>query len=76
MASLYVKNGFEVGIHRETDPVKVKKAGGSTDMGNVSRVVPSIHPKFYIGTTVSAHTPDFASQSSKNIMKQNFNIKR
>lgn len=33
---------------------------GSTDMGNVSHVVPSIHPTFYIGTDVASHTRAFA----------------
>jgi amidohydrolase len=37
-------------------------AGGSTDMGNVSHVVPSIHPKIALhGTDAAPHTPDFAS---------------
>ncbi|GIG25395.1 M20 family metallopeptidase [Cellulomonas denverensis] len=36
--------------------------GGSTDMGNVSQVVPSIHPTIAIlGTTAAPHTPDFAA---------------
>ena len=65
MASLYVENGQRIGIQPEADPEKIRKAGGSTDMGNVSHVVPSLHPKFWIGTTASAHTPDFAKQASK-----------
>ena len=33
---------------------------GSTDMGNVSHVVPAIHPKYAIGDgTVANHTPEF-----------------
>ncbi|XP_030838263.1 peptidase M20 domain-containing protein 2-like [Strongylocentrotus purpuratus] len=33
--------------------------GGSTDMGNVSYVLPSIHPKFGIPTDSGTHTPGF-----------------
>ncbi|KAK7108868.1 xaa-Arg dipeptidase-like [Littorina saxatilis] len=63
MAALYVDNGREVGIRPERDPERVRKAGGSTDMGNVSHLVPSIHPNFYIGTTASPHSRDFAQQT-------------
>lgn len=36
--------------------------GGSTDMGNVSQVVPSIHPSIaLLGCEVSPHHPDFAA---------------
>lgn len=36
--------------------------GGSTDMGNVSRVVPSIHPWVSLpGVDAAIHTPDFAA---------------
>ncbi|OQR79166.1 peptidase M20 domain-containing protein 2-like [Tropilaelaps mercedesae] len=34
----------------------------STDMGNVSQKVPSIHPMYYIDTRTSLHHPDFAIQ--------------
>lgn len=63
MASLYAENGEKAGVKIEKDPEKLRKAGGSTDMGNVSRVVPSIHPKFHIGTMASQHTPEFATHS-------------
>uniref|UniRef100_T1J257 Peptidase M20 domain-containing protein 2 n=1 Tax=Strigamia maritima TaxID=126957 RepID=T1J257_STRMM len=33
---------------------------GSTDMGNVSQVVPSIHPIYSIKTTAANHTKEFA----------------
>ena len=36
------------------------KTSGSTDMGNVSYEVPSIHPMFYIGGDKNIHTRDFA----------------
>lgn len=37
---------------------------GSTDMGNVSQVVPSIRPIFYFGSNVALHTRDFARDSA------------
>lgn len=61
LASLYIENGEKMGIQFEKDPEKTQKAGGSTDMGNVSHVVPSIHPKFFIDTTASLHSKDFAT---------------
>lgn len=33
---------------------------GSTDMGNVSHTVPSIHPKFQVGSGEGIHTREFA----------------
>lgn len=33
---------------------------GSSDIGNVSRVVPTIHPHVPIGTGISIHTEEFA----------------
>ena len=59
LASLFDENSQAVGLELEEDETKRTKAGGSTDMGNVSRVVPSIHPKFFIGTA-SGHTEQFA----------------
>lgn len=39
-------------------------AGGSTDMGNVSQVVPSIHPAIAVhGSTAAPHTTGFAADA-------------
>ncbi|CAG5127223.1 unnamed protein product [Candidula unifasciata] len=59
MAAMYVENGESLGIVYEHDQNKLSKQGGSTDMGNVSRVLPSIHPKFSLNTEVSLHTTEF-----------------
>lgn len=37
---------------------------GSTDMGNVSHVVPSIHPMFAIPTEAGNHTPGFTAAAA------------
>ncbi|WP_374311583.1 M20 family metallopeptidase [Microbacterium sp.] len=40
-------------------------AGGSTDMGNVSQVVPSIHPGIAVlGSTAAPHTEGFAADAA------------
>ncbi|KAL4226516.1 hypothetical protein ACF0H5_014501 [Mactra antiquata] len=59
LAEVFMKQADSLGVKFETDEEKKRKFGGSTDMGNVSHVVPSIHPKFYIGTNVSNHSKDF-----------------
>jgi metal-dependent amidase/aminoacylase/carboxypeptidase family protein len=41
-----------------------KASRGSTDMGNVSHIVNSIHPVFNIGCEASYHTQEFAIASS------------
>ncbi|KAL5009969.1 hypothetical protein ScPMuIL_012274 [Solemya velum] len=42
---------------------KEKSVAGSTDMGNVSYVIPSIHPCFYIGSEAMNHTRAFTEAS-------------
>jgi len=37
----------------------ITRTGGSTDMGNVSQVVPSIHPVYFIGSNEGPHTEEF-----------------
>lgn len=47
-------------LGREIDDSSVKLNFGSTDMGNVSQIVPSIHPEVCIASPeVSLHTPEF-----------------
>ncbi|KAL3852164.1 hypothetical protein ACJMK2_015839 [Sinanodonta woodiana] len=46
-------------IHKDDGPSFRSGIYGSTDMGNVSRTVPSIHPHFYIGGIAVNHTRDF-----------------
>lgn len=65
MASIYEKNGKTVGIHFPQDYATLMKQGGSTDMGNVSQVIPSIHPKFSLNTLSSLHTTEFRDIASK-----------
>lgn len=41
-------------------PLDPLHASGSTDVGNVSHAVPTIHPDICIGSSLVAHTPQFA----------------
>jgi amidohydrolase len=61
MVDAYVANAARVG-RTVQDPRAIGKAVvGSTDMGNVSYLVPSIHPMIKVAPDgVPIHTPDFA----------------
>ncbi len=63
LARLFRQNMQSLGRKvRLFDP---SKAFGSTDMGNVSRLVPSIHPSVAIAPVeVVAHSPQFASAAA------------
>ncbi|HEY4943443.1 MAG TPA: M20 family metallopeptidase [Rhizomicrobium sp.] len=65
MAELYEANAIKLG--REFFPVKDLPPGyaGSTDMGNVSHRVPSIHPMLGIAPAgVVIHNPEFARHAA------------
>ena len=59
LIDVYEKNALPLGFKFKS-PVW----GGSTDMGNVSYVVPSIHPYFGVGTTASCHTREFTQAAN------------
>ncbi|MCP3973883.1 MAG: M20 family metallopeptidase [bacterium] len=61
MASLYAANSLSLGRPMPTE-AETGADGGSSDMGNVSQVVPSIHPMLGIesGDAVN-HQPEFAA---------------
>ncbi|MGD9892502.1 MAG: M20 family peptidase, partial [Dehalococcoidia bacterium] len=63
IAECYVENARRLG---KTIPARGQGAGGgpSTDMGNVSHVVPSIHPMFAIPTEAGNHTPGFTAAAA------------
>lgn len=60
MVEAYRRNGEALG-KQFVDMRNVST--GSTDMGNVSQVVPSIHPTFGVGQMIFNHTPDFVAAS-------------
>ncbi len=58
LASLYDSNAHFLGIEPTKDD-ELNNMYASTDMGNVSYVVPSIHPTFYMGSQAFNHTRSF-----------------
>ncbi|XP_070576067.1 xaa-Arg dipeptidase-like isoform X2 [Ptychodera flava] len=65
LAMLYQKHAERLGMEFVTDPVELSLPVGSTDMGNVSHVVPSILPTFSIipkesgNHSVANHSAEF-----------------
>ena len=59
MAQIYQKHAEEMGVEFKIKNDGNKRPFGSTDMGNVSHVKPSIHPMFNIGTDAALHTHRF-----------------
>ena len=63
MAQLFSRNLESLG--RQVVPFDSSFGFGSTDMGNVSQVVPSMHPTIAIASPeVPAHTPEFAAAAA------------
>uniref|UniRef100_H3A919 Peptidase M20 domain-containing protein 2 n=1 Tax=Latimeria chalumnae TaxID=7897 RepID=H3A919_LATCH len=56
---LFVENGKALGMEFTTDEEVLKNSSGSTDFGNVTFVVPGIHPYFYIGSSALNHTEEY-----------------
>lgn len=61
LLDLYAANSAQLGRPLRT-PAPGTAVAGSTDMGNVSHIVPSIHPMIQVSPPeVAIHTPDFAT---------------
>jgi hypothetical protein len=62
IAAFYRRNAEALGRHFPEIPLEVlKRAAGSTDMGNVSLALPSIHPGIGIHSLPAVnHQPEFA----------------
>ncbi|XP_071134821.1 xaa-Arg dipeptidase-like [Mytilus edulis] len=60
MADAFRSNAESLGV---TFDAKEDEIGGSSDMGNVSQIVPSIHPLYNIETIHGNHTKDFTTAS-------------
>lgn len=56
LEQLYIQNAEQLGV--KFSPTSMIPTG-STDMGNVSYIVPSIHPMYSIGTKAYNHTREF-----------------
>ena len=65
LAALYQENAKELGLTFPSREEQTKASFGSTDMGNVSHVKPSIHPFFDIETSAANHTHEFTAASGR-----------
>ncbi|XP_041661744.1 peptidase M20 domain-containing protein 2-like [Cheilinus undulatus] len=63
LEGLYESNGNALGMEFTTDEEVLNNASGSTDFGNVTFVVPGIHPYFYIGSKALNHTEEYTVAS-------------
>jgi len=58
-------------LGRDVPEVEVARPMGSTDMGNVSKVVPAIHPSIAIAPgDVNSHSPEFAVYAASDSGKR------
>lgn len=64
MINTFSENAKTFGII--SDPYDDCKPSGSTDMGNVSHEVPSIHPKYALATNANNHTREFAEAAGRD----------
>ncbi|XP_020029296.1 xaa-Arg dipeptidase [Castor canadensis] len=55
----YMENGKRLGIEFISEDAMLNGPSGSTDFGNVTFVVPGIHPYFYIGSNALNHTEQY-----------------
>ncbi|KAG8524481.1 Peptidase M20 domain-containing protein 2 [Galemys pyrenaicus] len=55
----YMENGKKLGIEFISEDAMLNGPSGSTDFGNVTFVVPGIHPYFYIGSNALNHTEQY-----------------
>ncbi|XP_054943600.1 xaa-Arg dipeptidase isoform X3 [Physeter macrocephalus] len=55
----YIENGKKLGIDFISEDAMLNGSSGSTDFGNVTFVVPGIHPYFYIGSNALNHTEQY-----------------
>jgi amidohydrolase len=71
LAALYRRNAEEVGRFFPDLGSALERAAGSTDMGNVSLVLPSIHPAIGLASLPAVnHQPEFAAHCATPIADQ------
>jgi len=68
LMELYKQNMAFLG--EQVTVLPLEDAGGSTDVGNVSHVVPTIHPDIGIGSNIVAHTPEFATATGSDYAQE------
>jgi amidohydrolase len=63
LTALFVSNATALGREMPTFAESGIETAASTDMGNVSHVLPSIHPSIRIETNAVNHQPEFAAST-------------
>lgn len=69
LQDIMMRNMAELGI-KDIIVYPDDYADGSTDVGNVSHVVPTIQPEIKIGTCISAHTLEFVEAAGSDYGKE------
>ncbi|NXM68633.1 P20D2 protein, partial [Serilophus lunatus] len=59
LQKIYKENGKKLGIEFISEEAILNGLSGSTDFGNVTFVVPGLHPYFYIGSDALNHTEQY-----------------
>ncbi|KFO64117.1 Peptidase M20 domain-containing protein 2, partial [Corvus brachyrhynchos] len=59
LQKIYKENGKKLGIDFISEDAVLNGLSGSTDFGNVTFVVPGLHPYFYIGSDALNHTEQY-----------------
>ena len=67
LAEIFREKSSKFGINFDSKADDQLKSSFSTDMGNVSYILPSIHPKYYIPTQGPNHSTEFAEASNTDI---------
>jgi metal-dependent amidase/aminoacylase/carboxypeptidase family protein len=67
MASLYQSNAESLGVQFPSLAEQKEKVLGSTDMGNVSHVIPSIHPMYSIDSMAVNHSYAFTAAAGTDV---------
>ena len=67
MADVYQRYMEKHGIEFPTPAQQAATGGGSTDFGNISYEVPSLHPMYGIHTTAANHTIQFVDAAKTEI---------
>jgi metal-dependent amidase/aminoacylase/carboxypeptidase family protein len=65
LTKLYEKHAKSLGVTFPSKSVQESFPNGSTDMGNVSYVLPSLQPGYSIKSTAGNHTQGFAQAAGR-----------
>ena len=63
LGRLYQKHAESFGINFPPEHLQKQLPVGATDMGNVSHIIPSIHPIYSIASKAANHTHEFTAST-------------